>query len=267
MALRKIPKYKMYAFKRRGLILTSRGCPSNCSFCALRKLYGGQYRMRSSKSVLDEMEMLVKDYGVEAISIVDYTFNVSKQRLIEICEGIIERGLNLTFITTPMYLTPWLDFETFSLMKKAGFNELFFGIENASQEILEKVLNKKIDMNKVAEVVASCKKADIIPGALFMVGVPGETIETMKNTVKYALDQDFERVNLFTFQPVPGMKLYDDCVNNGWLVDGYKPSETFWCSSQTYVKTPEFSPEDVHNIAERGKKLLRKAGRLYQPES
>ena len=223
--------------------------------------------MRSSQNVLDELEMLVKDHGWGAISIVDDTFNVSKQRLIEICEGVIERGLKLTFLNTPMYLAPWLDFETFSLMKKAGFNELSFGIENASQEILDNVLNKKVDLNMVEDLANDCKKAGIVPGGGFMIGVPGETIETMENTMIFALNSGLEIIQVRTFQPIPGTKLYDDCIKNDWLVDGYNPSEASEDSSSSYVKTPDFSPQDVYIIAERGKKLLRKAGKMHQPET
>jgi len=253
---------------RRACIITSRGCPFNCTFCLPRKVYGGQYRMRSSQNVLDEMEVLAKEYGAGGlvnINISDENFNISKQRLIEICKGVIERELNLIF-ASQMYLMPWLDFETFSLMKKAGFNRVYFGIENASQEIVEKVLNKKINLDIAEEVIESCKKAGIIPGAYLMTGVPGETIETMENTIEFALNSGLELVNLLSFQPVPGTKLYDDCVKNGWLVDGYDPSEAFDpANSRSYVKTPDFSPEDVYNITERGKKLLREAGKLDQP--
>ncbi len=80
------------------------------------------------------------------------------------------------------------------------------------------------------------------------------------------MNSGLELVNLLSFQPVPGTKLYDDCVKNGWLVDGYDPSEAFDpANSRSYVKTPDFSPEDVYNITERGKKLLREAGKLDQP--
>jgi len=223
--------------------------------------------MRSSQNVLDELEMLVNDYGVGAISLADDNFNVSKQRLIEICEGVISRGLNLTFLPTGMYLTPWLDLATFSLMKKAGFNEIFFGIENASQDIREKVLNKKINLDGIEGLTESCKKAGLVPGCFLMIGVPGETIETMENTVKFGVNSGMEKVQFCTFQPFPGTKLYDDCMKNGWLVDGYDPSDSLMYSSRSYVKTPDFSPEDVFKIAEKGKKLLNKAGKLDQPKA
>jgi len=139
--------------------------------------------MRSPQNVLDEMEILVKNYGVGHIVIVDDNFNVSKQRLIEICEGVIQRGLSLTFLPTQLHLAPWLDFETFSLLKRAGFNKIYFGIENASQEILDNVLNKKINLDRAEEIIKSCKKAGIVPGGFLMVGVPGETKETMEDTI------------------------------------------------------------------------------------
>jgi len=256
--------FRTYSAAKRASMLTSRGCPFNCYFCSLHSVYRSRYRMRSSQNVLEEVEMLVKDYGVGAIGIMDENFNLSKERVIGICEGIIERGLHLTLISYGMYLAPWLDLETLSLIKKAGFHEIFFGIENADQEIVTNVLNKKIDLNKVPEVVGLCKNAGIISGGMFIVGVPGETIKSMEDTVRYALTSGLEKIQLRTFQPAPGTKLYDDCVKNGWLVDGYDPSKSVDTSSRSYVRTPEFSPEDVFRIAEKGKKLLRKAGKLDQ---
>ena len=223
--------------------------------------------MRSPRNIIEEMEMLVRDHGVGIITVLDENFNISKQRLLELCEGIIERGLNLN-IGSQMYLAPWLDFETFSLMKKAGFKEIYFGIENASQEILDRVLNKRINLDKADDIIGSCKKAGIIPAAYLMVGVPGETIETMENTMRFALNSELAKTQVFIFQPVPGTKLYDDCVKNEWLVDGYEPHEAFDpANARSYVKTPDFSPEDVYDIVERGKKLLRKAGKLEYPQT
>ena len=262
---RNLAPFRGYSPVRRACILTSRGCTFDCHFCSLRSIYGRRYRMRSPGNVLEEIEMLAKDYGVGAIGIVDENFNVSQKRLIELCKGVIERSINVNFLALGGHLAPWLDFETLSLMNKAGFHELWFGVENADQEILKKVLNKNIDLNNVEGVANACQEAGIIPASCFMIGVPGETIKTMENTVAFALKSGLKKVVLYTFQPMPGTKLYDDCVENGWLVDGYDPSRALPHSSRSYINTPEFSPEDVFRIAEKGKKLLRKAGKMEQP--
>jgi len=263
MLSRKLALFRGYSSVKRASILTSRGCPFNCHFCSPTSVYGQLYRMRSPSNVLEEIEMLVKDYGVEAISIVDDNFNVSKKWVVEICEEVIRRGLHLTLIAVSgMCLAPWLDFETLTLMKKAGFNEIYFGIENANQEILDKVINKKIDVKKVPEVTRLCKKAGIIPGGYLILGVPGETIETMENTVEFAFSSGLEKIRIWAFQPGTGTKLYEDCVNNGWLVEGYEPSDEAMLASRSYVKTPDFSPEDVNRLLESAKKRLRKANKL-----
>lgn len=253
---------RLPAYGRQASILTSRGCPFNCYYCAVHNVWMHSYRMRSAENVLDEITLLYEKYKVRHFGIEDDSFNISKRRTIAICKGVIERGLDVTFRADSGVYLSTLDEETLSIMKRAGFNELYFGIESGNQRILNTVINKKIDLNQVREVAQLCKKLGILSGGFFMVGVPGESKETMEETIKFASDSELDRIRLYTCQPFPGSKLYDDCQANGYLPDDFDISKALIFESEAYIQTKDFSPEDVTEIAEKGRALLRKQKKL-----
>jgi len=245
-----------------GSILTSRGCPFNCYYCCIQATYGRSYRMRSPKNVLTEMELLNEKYGVTYFKILDDNFTISKKRVQEICRGIIERGLDIKLaITSGVYL-PSLDEETLTLMRKAGLHELGFGIESGNQEVLHKIINKRVNLQKVDEIARICERLGILAQAFFMVGVPRETPETMNDTINFAANCAFERIRLYICQPFPGSRLYEDCVEKGWLVKGFKPDHALIYGNKSYIKTENFSPNDVQRIAELGRRKLESLGKV-----
>ena len=250
---------------RHAAIVSSRGCPFNCYYCAVRNVWGRSYRQRSAENVLREITMLYEQWGVRTFNFLDDNFNVSNKRVVEICRGIIEQGLDVRLrAASGLYLSPDLDRETLSLMREAGFTDLYFGIESGNQRVLDEVILKRIRLERVDEIARLCREVGIVSGGYFMVGVPGETVETMEDTIRFALSSNLDRARLYTCQPFPGSKLYGDCLKNGWLADDYDPSRALIFGSKPYIKTEDFSPDDVMRLAEKGKAELRKAGKLDQ---
>jgi len=257
----RIPKYGIEA-----KILTSRGCPFDCYFCAVHNVWGRTYRVRSPKNILEEMELLYEKYKVRHFGIVDDNFNISKKRTTEICKGIIERGWDVTLrADSGLYLCS-IDEETLLMTKKAGFHELYFGIESGNERILKDVICKKVDLEKVKEVARLCKTLGIVSGGFFMIGVPGETKETMEDTINFAIASELDRIRMYTCQPFPGSKMYEDSQENGWLTTDFDVSKTLIFESNSYIQTKDFSPEDVAQIIKKGKTILHKQRRLDMEE-
>ena len=163
-------------------MITSRGCPNSCIFCLGRKMVGSKIRRRKAEFVLDEMEQII-GYGFERINIADDLFAVDKERVLEICAGIKERGLKF----------PWSAFarvdtvtqEMLEAMAEAGCDSVSFGVETGNPEMLKRI-KKGIKLEQVGAAVKMCKQAGIIAHASFMVGLPGETKETLLQTDQLA---------------------------------------------------------------------------------
>jgi len=247
-----------------GTIITSRGCPFQCYFCAVQSVWGQKYRMRSAENVLDEIELLCEKYKIRHLDIHDDNFTLSKKRTIEICKGIIERNFDLTLRASSGVYLPSLDKEVLFLMKKAGFYELWFGVESGNQEILNKVIKKSLKLSQVLNIVKICRKIGIRSGGYLMVGVPGETIQTMTDTIQFAKMSGLDMVRLYVCQPYPGSCLYKDCIEKGLLTEDFIPENVKLFSDRSFIKTEDFSPTDVTRIVNEGRKILLKDGKLEQ---
>jgi anaerobic magnesium-protoporphyrin IX monomethyl ester cyclase len=234
-----------------GDMVTSRGCPNHCTFCAIHNIWGHKWRMRSAHNVLEEIDLLVRKFGVKHINFQDDNFNVSKERTIEICKGIVKNKYNITLLAPAGAFVPTLDEEVLTWLKKAGLNQLRMSIESGNQDILYNVIKKNIDLKTVKIVVDICKKLKISTEGAFIFGIPGETIETMKDSLKFAQETGFDRVVKFIFQPFPNTELYDICVQKGYLTKDYDPRKLYITGNKSFIKTNEFSPEDVLKIVNR----------------
>ncbi len=189
-------------------IFTSRGCPFNCSFCDRRHL-GKVFRARSAKNVVDELEECTK-MGIYEFLFYDDTFTVNKTRVIDICNEIIKRNLDIAWdIRTRVDI---VDGEIIRHLKKAGCQGIHYGVEAGTEKIL-KVLNKGITINRVKEAFDLTKKYKIPILAYFMIGNPTETIDDIYTTFKFmkSLNPDYVHITILT--PFPGTKIYRDAIN------------------------------------------------------
>lgn len=232
-------------------IVTSRGCPNFCSFCAIHNIWGHVWRGRSADGVLAEIDELIKKYKVKHINIQDDNFNISKSRVIEICKKIIERGYEITLSANSGTYIPTLDEEVLMWLHQAGFKYLRFSIESGSQEVLDKIIKKKIDLSQIKGIVVACRRIGLKTEGAFIFGVPGESIDTMEQTTKFANEMGFDNIKKFIFQPFPNTELFDVCARKGYFTSNYDQREVYVTGDKCFVKTEKFSPEDVINIARR----------------
>ncbi len=234
-------------------VITSRGCPFHCTFCAIHNIWGHRWRMRSAENVLAEIDSLVRNHGVKHINFVDDNFNASKERVVKICQGIVTNNYQITFSSSSGSYVPTLDEEVLTWLKKAGLSYIRMSIESGNPHILHNIIKKNINLDKVKGIVDICKKLKIFTEGAFIFGIPGETIETMEESLKFAKSVGFDRTIRFIFQPFPQTELYDLCLKNGYLTPDYDATKTYATGSKCYVKTEQFSPEEVQRIA--GRKL------------
>lgn len=163
-------------------IMTSRGCPFNCNFCASTKFWGRSFRMRSVDNILAEIQILRDRYAIEALWIFDDTFTVSKKRVEQFCQRLLEKNWHLSWFCEARVDT--LDRELLTLMKKSGCYSIGFGVESGSQRILDEVIGKRINLEQVREIANICKDLGIISNPFFIFSHPEETREDIEKTME-----------------------------------------------------------------------------------
>jgi anaerobic magnesium-protoporphyrin IX monomethyl ester cyclase len=200
---------------------TSRGCVAKCTFCPVHATWGGRWRPRSAESVLDEIEYLVKTYGVKEIHFDDDNLVLNRKRAQKIFHGIINRNLDIVW-TVPTGLALWaVDDDLLKLMKESGCYKLFVAVESGDEHILKKVIRKPLDLKKVKPLVITMKNLGIEVETFFVAGMPGETEESLNRTFKYARELDTDATHYFFANPMPGTKLWEMCVENDYFIEGF----------------------------------------------
>lgn len=194
--------------------MTSRGCPGRCTFC-YTGVAGARTRFHSAEYILEEIELLIKNYGIKEVSFYDDTFTAFKSNVIKLCGLIKEKNIDITW--SCMSRVDMVDYELLKAMKAAGCHQVGYGIESASKEILENI-KKRISLDKAAEAIRLTRRAGIATRGMFMFGNPGETKESMQQTLDFALKLkcDIAVFNITT--PYPGTEMFKWADNNGYLL-------------------------------------------------
>lgn len=194
-------------------MITSRGCPYHCSFC-FRGVFGNRWRFRTPKSVVSEMETLISKFGAGEIRVWDDTFNADPERAKEICRLIIRKGLKFSW--TCLGRVNLIDKELLALLKKAGCWQISYGIESGNEKVLASI-NKGITKKMVKEVIEATYQAGIQSLGFFILGLPGETEETMRETIDFAKSLPLNAANFTIATPYPGTDLWYLAKKEGFL--------------------------------------------------
>ncbi|PKN66440.1 MAG: B12-binding domain-containing radical SAM protein [Deltaproteobacteria bacterium HGW-Deltaproteobacteria-12] len=225
-------------------MITGRGCPNACIFCVGRKMVGAKVRRRRAKNVLDEMEQIIA-LGFERINIADDLFAADKERVKVICNGIRERGLKFTWSAFARVDT--VDQEMLEYMVAAGCDSVSFGVETGNPEML-KTIKKGIKLEQVYQAVKMTKQAGMIAHASFMVGLPGETRETLAQTSELARSLDIVYGYHF-LAPFPGTTVrekvhkYDlQILTNDWAK---------YDANDAIVRTSSITPDELREFVAR----------------
>ncbi len=191
-------------------IITSRGCPYNCSFCSSSLFWSRMWRKRSIESVLNEIGQCVKEFGITEFEFEDDNLTLDTKRAKELFRGIIKQGLKISWTTPNGVRSDHVDDEMLELMKKSGCMHLTFAPESGSKRILKEVYNKSIDIDRITALVKKCNSIGIRTACFFVVGTPVETeidrIETKRYIIELAR-HGADEVGIFPCVPYPGTEI------------------------------------------------------------
>ncbi|MDD4979717.1 MAG: radical SAM protein [Candidatus Omnitrophica bacterium] len=198
-------------------VVTSRGCPGKCIFCD-RTVSGDRLRMYSALYLLKTVKHLYSNYGVRDIIFHDDNFIAFRKRLYELCEMLIKENLKLTWSCTARVdmVTP----ELLKMMKRSGCWQIAYGIESGDQEILD-FLKKGITLKQIKDALRWTKEAGIMNRGYFMIGVPTETVRTIRKTIDFLLELKLDDFHMSMFTPHPGTEISRSIseygtVDNDW---------------------------------------------------
>jgi anaerobic magnesium-protoporphyrin IX monomethyl ester cyclase len=233
-------------------IITSRGCPYSCIFCQGRRMVGNRVRLRKASLVVDEIEEILS-YGIDRINVADDLFVSSRGKVKEVCDEILRRGLRFGWSAFARVNT--VDLETLKLMRKAGCDSISFGVETGNPEML-KLIRKGITLDQVRHAVSLCREAGIIAHTSFIVGLPGETQETLRETGEFAAGLG----SLYGYHflaPFPGTTVREEVEKYDLeiLTDDW----TRYDANSAIVRTSALAPEEMEHFVGEFESWIAKA--------
>jgi hopanoid biosynthesis associated radical SAM protein HpnJ len=221
-------------------LYTTRGCPAQCTFCLWpQTLSGHPWRKRSTDAVAAEMARAKKLMPwVKEFFFDDDTFNIQKARTIELCEKL--KPLKLTWSCTSRVTT---DYETLKAMKEAGCRLLIVGYESGDQQILKNI-KKGATVERARQFTKDCKKLGLVIHGDFILGLPGESRESIRRTIDFAKELDVETIQVSVAHAYPGTELYDYALKNGFVVPGTAMVDKAG-HQVAHIKYPNIDPEEI----------------------
>ncbi|MEM2093622.1 MAG: radical SAM protein [Candidatus Bathyarchaeia archaeon] len=231
-------------------MITSRGCPYSCIFCSAHLIRGRIWRGRSPENVVEEIESLVKNYGIRQIDFHDDNLTLDKKRMERICDLIIEKGLDIEWFTPNGVRADTLDGDLLKKMKRSGCRRIYVAPESGVQRIVNDVVKKNLNLKSVENTVALCRKIGIKVACFFIIGLPGETKKDIMATIEYAYHLRKLGADKFYFSyamPLYGTMLYEIAKQGGYLQKDF--SDEALSSVEPQIETQEFTREDLLRLS------------------
>jgi hypothetical protein len=221
-------------------MLTSRGCPFGCNYCPYPVGQGLKWRFRSPGNVVDEMEHLVRDFGVQHILFRDPMFSMQQKRVIAICDEILRRGLKVTWKCETR--VDCLDETTIVSMARAGCVGVNFGVESIDPDVQKGVHRKPISVADFRRVVDLCRQYGLSTFAFFVVGLPGDTLETILDSMYFAVSMNANWTQFTVATPFIGTPMHDWAVKQGFV------SPDFYQIRNAHTSSPGNENLQAHDI-------------------
>ena len=236
-------------------MITSRGCPFNCCFCAVHLHMGQKFRAHSADYVIKHIQYVIDKFKVKNIFFEDDNLTLDVKRFEAICDGIIQSKIKIGWETPNGVRADCLNMVLLNKMKQSGCKSVFVGVESGDQKILDKIICKNLDLNQVVEFAKNAKEIGLKTGAFYIIGFPGETKENMQRTVDFALQlkRDYDvGMHLFMATPSYGTRLYDECKAKGYIQQNLiwnAFAQARQPKGMPLITTTDFTPAEVKEIA------------------
>jgi anaerobic magnesium-protoporphyrin IX monomethyl ester cyclase len=264
--------YQFNATVPNAFIITSYGCPYNCVFCASRTISGRRVAFRSPADVLQEVDYLRERHGVRNLVFLDDALLSDRPRIEAILNAFLERQPGLTWKAASV--SAWhLDNSLLELMKRAGCTQLTVSVESGSQRVLRDVIHKPLQLDILPPLLKKCRELGISLGANFVIGLPGETWDEIRQTFAFAEKSDFDVAHFHIATLLPRTDLYRICREHGYLPEGFsfRDPQTFGFGVG-HITTEEFTPYELavlrafewDRINFSTPEKLQRVARLYQ---
>lgn len=244
-------------------ILSSRSCPQRCTFCNMWLVHGPKIRLRSPGNVLDEMEHLYNDYNVRYFQFIDDNLTFDKRRILEICNGILKRDMNIQFDTPNGICINRLDQDIIDAMVDAGMIRISVAIESGSEYIRNRAIGKGLRTEKIYEVVEGCAKhSHLWIKGFFVIGMPQETYETLEETYKMIKELPLDTFGVFFATPYLGTELFNYCLKHNLLpykVEDYVNVDDLQLGAmRPHFKPHKLTEEDLLRFQKKSYDYLKK---------
>lgn len=202
-------------------ILTSRSCPFNCNFCACHKTMGRVFRMRSPVKIVDEIEFLYKEYGMNYFGFIDDNFNLNKEHVIEVCNQIINRKLNIQFEPTCGLYLGQVDEDIAYSLAKAGCVFARLPIEHGNDYMRNTIIGKNLPREQIFKAKKVLKDSGMRVSTMSIMGFPEETNETLQDTYNLLIELNADLNYVFNVIPFPGSKVFNQAYKEGLLLNHF----------------------------------------------
>ncbi|MEI2690577.1 MAG: radical SAM protein [Anaerolineae bacterium] len=198
-------------------IMTSRGCPYRCTFCS-QSIMPIKWRARTAENVIEEWRHLVRELGAEEIGVLDDSANIRRDRLMVLADMLIADKLNhVPWIFVNGIRANLADKVLMTKLKEAGLLRTAFGVETGNPDMI-KAIDKHVDHDTIRQAFKNCKEVGLQTIGFFIIGLPGDTRETMQDTIDFAIELDPLIANFSMMTPYPGTKVYETVKREGRLL-------------------------------------------------
>lgn len=227
------------------LLVSSRGCTGRCIFCTAHLYYGRKLRLRSADNICDELEEIVEKFDIKDVTMWSDTFTLNRDFVVSVCKETIRRGLKVNWMTNSR--VDKVDLELLKLMKSAGCSMISYGVESAVPEILRNC-KKGTTPQQIQNAFKWSRQAGLETICHVILGLPGETKETIKQTVNFIKKIKPDYAQFYGAIPFPGTEFYDMAIDNKWLAtDDWSCFEI----NQAIVSYPQLSAEELNRERRR----------------